>query len=638
MLRPITRIASLMVMLGVVMPLMVALCAGGQASPADHWAVEDLKPGMKGYGLSVFRGSKPDKFDVEILGVLRHVSPGRDLVLARLSGCDLEYAGVIAGMSGSPVFVENKLVGAISYAWSFAKEPIAGITPFAQMVEFVESFERREGLTAAWRVPLPRPLRAGERTWTEVWIGHSPQPRASVASRSAPGADAANALHLRPLQLPLAGIGFTKHTLDVLGDHLGEYGLVPVQGGAVGPDKLAQSGTELVPGSVAIVGLVTGDLSLYSLGTVTQVIGDRIYAFGHPFMGVGRCEFPMYAGYVHTVYPRQSLSFKIGSPLQAVGVWHADVSTGISGWLKRKADLLPVEVTVRLGKDGPVRSYRCQVARHRNLTHQLVYSVLTNAVDAEGELPDELTAELLVQLELEGQPPIVFRDLFSGSSVAGNRAPPSLYQPVANMVQLLYTNPVANLRLNRIRCDTTLSAGRISADIETVHVENDVYAPGETAVLHVWLKPYRQARQRIRIELPLPPDLPEGTYTAQVMDDLSHARYALRDSPLLTEPTTVEHLLEALRVQTAAKRTCIAVRVPLPSSGVVVEGKALPDLPPSLVALLGQSKQSGTATLGSALVAREKVPWVVQGQQSVQFRVLRHKPFFTEKPQSADAK
>ncbi|GBD37013.1 hypothetical protein HRbin36_02143 [bacterium HR36] len=202
---------------------------------------------------------------------------------------------------------------------------------------------------------------------------------------------------------------------------------------------------------------------------------------------------------------------------------------------------------------------------------------------------------------------------------------------MANLGQLLSTNPIASLRLNRVRCDTTLLAGRISADIEGVHLENEIYAPGETLVVYVWLKPYRQPRQRVRVELPLPPDLPEGNYTAQVMDDLSNARYEVRDSPLLSNPTTIAQLMEALAIQTNAKRTQIAVRVTLPSSGVVVEGKAMPDLPPSMTAILGQSRRSGVATLGSALVARETVPWVVQGQQSVSFRVLRHKPFLLEK-------
>ncbi|MCS7014740.1 MAG: hypothetical protein NZM42_01310 [Gemmatales bacterium] len=617
--------------------LLAALVSGlgisVKASPTvEYWAVEELKAGMKGYGLTVFRGTRCEKFQVEILGVLRHVSPGRDLILARLSGADLEHTGVIAGMSGSPVYVDNKLVGAISYAWTFAKEPIAGITPFAQMLEFVESFERREGMAQRRLIPLSEPVRLGERTWTQVWLEPFASVPASAPPRSENSTARSDSLCLQPLRLPLAGIGFTSHTLDLLAERLAPYGLVAVQGGAAGSVKPADTVSEMAPGAVAVVGLVTGDMSLYSLGTVTHVVGDRIYAFGHPFMGLGRCEFPLFSGYVHTVYPRHNLSFKIGSPLEPVGVLHADVSTGISGWLKRKADMLPVEVTVRFGKEGPARTYRCQVARHRNLTHQLVFSVLTNAVDAEGELPDELTAELVVHLELEGQQPIEFRDLFSGSSVSGNRAPPSLYQPVANLVQLLYTNPIAHLRLNRVTCDTTLNPGRISAEIDGVHLENEVYAPGETVVVYVWLKPYRQPRQRVRMELPLPSDLPEGNYTAQVMDDLTNARYELRDSPLLSNPTTIEQLMQALAVQTAAKRTRIAARLVLPSAGVVVEGKALPDLPPGLAAVLSQSRHTTAGTLGRALVVRENVPWVVQGQQSVSFRVARQKPFLQEKP------
>jgi hypothetical protein len=592
-----------------------------QAGPkADsYWQVDDVHAGMKGVGRTVMRGVKVEEFQAEVLGVLKNTSPGRDLILCRLSGLDLEKTGVIAGMSGSPVYINNKLLGAVAYAWSFGKEPIAGVTPFSQMHGFVEAYERRDLAEES------RPARIGLRS--PIDINGTKYDTVTVAPNwNTPEATAAEGMWMVPLRTPIATTGFTSHSLSLMREQFQTSGLVPMQGGGT-TAKIAQDTkvVDLQAGGPLVVAMVTGDFDMSGIGTVTHIEGSRVYGWGHPFMGLGTCDFPLMTGYIHTVYPRQSVSFKMGSPLRTVGVINADVSTGIAGWLGRKPEMLPIRTTVTREPDGTSQTFNVEIARQRSMLSPLTYSVLTNSVDMEGELPEELTADLIARIEVEGHAPVVIKDTFSGSSYSGGRAPAALFSPVTAVVGLMTYNSYKPVRINRIECETRIAAGRRSADIEAVELESDLLAPGDTLKAMLQVRPFKEQRQHLQVSLKLPSDLPEGNYTAIVCDDLTNARYEMRDNPTLSNPQSLEQVFEALRVQTAAKRTNLVVRVPLNAVGVALSGKALPQLPPSMVQILGDARRSGAQTMGGALVARQSTKWVFQGSETVRFTVTKNK-------------
>src|SRR5438105_1425853 len=305
------------------------------------------------------RGVKIENCDAEVLGVLRNTSPGRDLVLCRLSGLNLDKTGVIAGMSGSPVYIDNKLLGAVSYAWAFGKEPIAGVTPFSQMHGFVEAYERRDlaEQSKPVRVGLNAPLQVEGREFQTVTVSES---------YDDPVPTAADGLWMVPLRTPLCATGFTPHSLALMRDQCRAAGLLPMQSGAATAAIAAQEqNTPLQPGGPLAVALVQGDFDLSGIGTVTHIEGNRVYGWGHPFYGLGACELPLMTGYIHTIYPRQSVSFKMGSPLKIVGVINADVSTCIAGWLDRKPDMIPVRIAVcRTPAESP-KTFNVQVVRQR---------------------------------------------------------------------------------------------------------------------------------------------------------------------------------------------------------------------------------------------------------------------------------
>jgi hypothetical protein len=587
--------------------------------PETYWNVDDLRPGMKGQGRTVMKGTKLETFDAEVLGVLKNTSPGRDMVLCRLSGLNLEKTGIIAGMSGSPIYIGERLLGAVAYAWAFGKEPIAGVTPFSQMHGFVEAYERRDlgELAKPVRVGLLSPVKLDGREFDSAVVSQnfdSPEPTS------------ADDLWMVPLRTPLAASGFTQHSLALLRDECKGAGLVPMQGGAAGSSIVDQEkNTPLEPGGPLAVAMITGDFDLSGIGTVTHIEGDRVYGWGHPFFGLGNCEFPLMTAYIHTIYPRQSVSFKMGSPLRTVGTINADVSTCIAGWLGRKPDMLPVRMTVRCCPSESSKTFNVQIARQRSMLAPLMYAALTNSVDMGGELPEELTADLQARIEIEGHDPVVIKDTFSGSTFSGGRAPQALYTQIAAMVNLLMYNSYGPIRINRVDCDTTIHTGRRTAEIEAIELNSETYSPGETLKATVFLRPYKGLRQRLPLSLKLPTDLPEGEYTALVCDDLTNARFDLRDNPALANPHELPQVFEMLRAHTEAKRTNLVVRVPINAAGVALDGKSLPNLPPSMVQILGNSRRTGAQPMGGALVARQSTAWVVQGAEAVHFTVIKNK-------------
>jgi SpoIVB peptidase S55 len=601
--------------------LFVCLSAGDQAVEAapradSYWQVDDVRTGMKGVGRTVMKGTKIETFDAEVLGILKNTSPGRDLILCRLAGLNLEKTGVIAGMSGSPVYIDNKLLGAVAYAWAYGKEPIAGVTPFSQMHGFVEAFERRDLAEQGkpTRIGLRRPLRIEGKDFDTVTVSEDFDDAQPTQ---------ADGIWLMPLRTPLAATGFTPHALKLLRDRCGHNGLLPMQGGGA-PAQISEEDRKspLTAGGPLAVSLIMGDFDLSGIGTVTHIEGNRVYGWGHPFMSLGGCEFPLMTGYIHTIYPRQTVSFKMGSPLRTVGVINADVSTGIAGWLDRKPDMLPISMSVALGPKGEPKKFNVQVVRQRSLLASLVFTSLTNSVDMEGELPEEMTAEMTTRIEIENQNPIVLKDTFSGFS--GGRAPQALYSQVASVVQMLTYNPYEPLRIKTIEAETRIFPDRRTAEIESMQLDSETYAPGDTVKGTIFVRPYKGAPQRITVSLKLPIDLQEGGYNVTACDDLYNARATLRSNPNLNNPQTVEQVLEALQVQMHAKRTNLVLRIPTDASGVAVSGKSLPNLPPSMVHILANSRRTGAQTMSGALVARKPTDWVIQGSEAVHITVSKH--------------
>jgi hypothetical protein len=328
---------------------LVASLAGAtvHAGAAEILPLSQVRPGMIGVGRTVFEGSRVDEFKVEVIGVLENVlGPGASLILARFEGGPLEKTGVIAGMSGSPVFIDGKLVGAVSYSFPFAKETIGGVTPIADMMAATQSTAPRAASTrfvarlgrggparpldrAAVIAALQRPLRAVTPD-ASLLRGFPLPPELSGAS-------------LMPLSLPLTFSGFEPSTFEWARGVFSGLGFAPVMGASRG----AAPGVEappLEPGSAVGVSLIDGDFDLSASGTVTYIDGERLYAFGHPFYNLGPTQFPLKKAFVYSVFPSLYSSFKITAATDVVGTMDQDRASAISGHLGPAPRMIPVEV------------------------------------------------------------------------------------------------------------------------------------------------------------------------------------------------------------------------------------------------------------------------------------------------------
>ena len=591
---------------------------GGEPDPKTYWDVDDIRPGMKGKGQTVMVGTRLEEFGAEVLGVMKGVSPGRDMVLCRLEGCKLEHSGIIQGMSGSPIYIDGKLLGAVAFAWEFAKDPIAGVTPFQQMVQYVRSNDKR---IAAEAEIEKGPVRAAslDRLW------RLDEPEAPSLGVTGPLAVSGGGLAgMRPIATPLSASGFSPRALSLLSERFQPIGLAPMAGGKAQEKVVKEEGDKpLVPGSPLSIGMVIGDFDLSGIGTVTHVEGDRVYGFGHPMFSLGACQFPMMTGYIHTVYPRASVSMKMGSPLKVVGVLDTDVSTGIAGRIGPKPDMLPLSVKVKTGSYSETRTFKVQVVREPNLLATLVMAVLTNAVDTEGNLPDELTARISATINLKDHEPIRFEDVVSGPRYSGAMGPSSMFSPVAGMVNVLVRNSIKPVRIESIDCSVDISAGRTVAVVESVRLASDRVEPGGSLKAFVTLKPFKGDRQVVELDLSLPADFPEGPHEAAICDLSSSLRRRFRNEPQLQEARDVEGLLRAIRTQIDQDRTNLSIHVAAADRGLAIQGQALPNLPGSARSVLASGRQTPDPAVRADLVGSLETGWVVEGSQTIKFTVAK---------------
>jgi hypothetical protein len=625
----------------------------GEPDPGTYWSVRDVRPGMKGIGRTVMLGTKLEDFEAEVLGVLRDVTPGHDLILCRLKGCNLEHAGIIQGMSGSPIYVEGKLLGAVSYSWEFAKDPIAGITPFEQMVAFCRSNDRRLALREDTDLQGNFPALSA-RSRTTLWIGDLGQPESDLVPNERQEVLRGMFAGMRPIMIPLSARGFSERSLSMLGPDLARLGMTPLASGAVKGDPKGNGGdasgpphsspltmapivggfapepvvreeekAPLVPGSPLMVPLIIGDFDLSGAGTVTHVEGKRVYGFGHPMFNLGACSFPMMTGYVHVVYPRSNVSMKLTSPLKVVGVIDTDVSTAVAGRLDLSPDMLPVVVSTKVGRYSDRKTYHVRMVREPRLLPKLVRAVLFNSIDCEGNLPDDLKGWVKATIRVRGRNPVVVNTMVSHLRQIGM---------IGDLVEKIARTPFGNVRIESIDCDIELEGASPVAEIASVRLASSRLEPGGTLKCSVRLQIVGSLPEVVEVSVPLPENLPEGRYQAVVCGAVESIRRSFEDSPHLMRPRDLDAWLQALQVQAEHKSNAIYLMVRLPEAGLVVEGQALPQLPGSARAVLSSLGGESTPVLRSSLIMAAATFWVIEGTSTVSFTVLKDQGFSIQKP------
>lgn len=587
----------------------------GAPAAERYMDVADIKPGMVGTGRTAFRGNTLEEFQVHILGVLRNtIAPNRDLILARLEGGPLKETGVIAGMSGSPVYIDGRLIGAVSYSLgSFTTEAIAGITPIAEMLDAARAGTARRAPT-----PVAVPPFLGAEAFQQILAGllaTGPSAFAGAASDvrvlSPATVDPAMASRLRPIATPLNVNGLAPAASAVLLDALAGFGFVgsPAAGGAFQPGLTPQAA--LRPGDPVGVTLVNGDYNVGATGTVTDVDGGNVYAFGHPFFGLGPARLPMTTAYVHTILPSLMSSMKVASTGDVIGVFTQDRATVLAGALGAGPDTIPVSLTLTSAA-GRQRTLRFAMIEDPFFTPLLAFVGVGSALSTFERDLGTNTYAVRARIDIRGQAAVSFDDVVTGDGAA-SAAASSVAVPIAALV----TNDREPVRIEGVSIDlTTVERARVST-IQRVWVDAVDVRPGKPVPVKIVLRPYRGADE-IRTVLVDVPASAEGPLTLVVSDGARLAQLEQRDGLATAAPSSLAQLVS--QIQRVKRNNRVYVRLYARDAGAVVGGEPMPGLPNSVLAVIdGDRASSGTSAISSVVIGAWDLPveFAVSGLRTV---------------------
>jgi hypothetical protein len=550
--------------------------------------LEEVRPGMVGVGRTVFQGTELEDFKVHVVGVMRNViGPKRSLILARLEGGPLAKTGVIAGMSGSPVYVDGRLMGAVSYALGqFSTEPIAGITPIAEMLDATM-------MSAPSRVtrPVSIDFPASPRELIEMWardLGRA-QPFVSDPSQalivSGASADLTRvSAMLRPIAVPMIASGFDASVIDPLSPSLAAAGFVPMSSSTSQPRVTATEDRPLRPGDALGVGLLTGDFELGATGTVTHVDGDRVYAFGHPLYNLGPTQFPMTRAVVQVVLPSLMASSKLASFGEVIGTVQQDRATAIAGRLGAPPSLIPVTITLNSDR-APSKTFNFGVVRDFTFTPLLTYLSVANVLTSYERGAGPASYAIRGSASIKSQGDLSFEDIFTGEQPAGGAA-----AYIAGPLSALLKNSGEPVDVEKIALTIDATEHQRSARIERVWLDTTRPRAGQKAVVHVALRSSRgeEVVRQLPIEIP-------ANLTGSLQLIVADATRTTLDDRRETRGADMQRVSQMMRTFNRARRNNrLYVRLTSPDSGAVVNGEPMAGLPPSVLAVLEADRNSGS--------------------------------------------
>ena len=585
----------------------------------EIFALEDLKPGMKGTARTVFSGSGTEEFGVEVLGILPGFpGPRQSAIIAKLSGPNVEKTGVFAGMSGSPVYIDGKIVGAIAFSFPFSKEPIAGITPIKQMIDLFD--KGSENL----RPKEPRVVSFSQLAGTD-WKPNLPKPAVSSVSLLAPVSAGSPLMPLlgqqmTPIATPLVFSGISQESLSTFAPQLVATGLLPVSGagGSAAITPLAEvNENTFPPGSSISVQLVRGDYSLAAAGTVTMRDGDRIYAFGHPLLSLGASDMPMAESSVVTVISNMNNSFKLSVPGRMVGSISQDRASGIFGLLRQAPKMIPVKVNLHTSRDR-TETYSYEIATDSFLTPLLLNITLFSTITSSERALGDSTISVKGEIRVKGQEPIQIDRRFSAANNVALMASGSIAAPVSSLL----ASGFDDVQLDGITLDIASTETKYAGTLERITLDRTEVRRGEKVEVQAYVRTEsgKQFVQRIPVQIP------EDAGLGQLLVFVGDGGVLQEGSPAKSfVPQDLSQLVKA--INTVKKSDRLYVKLFRITNGAVIGTSELPSLPPSMVATLNSDRTSGgyTPTVLSPVYEMELAPaeFVISGQQLIAIDVVR---------------
>jgi hypothetical protein len=639
---------------GVLMlPLLGPAAGQPPEQPTPIMPLDEVRIGMKGYGLTVLHGTEIEPFAVEVVSVVPNSDPKRGVIWIECDHPTLEVSGPVQGMSGSPIYLWDegesgdlgeggRLIGAFAFGFSGVKVPLVGVQPIEYMRETGTRAAQARQDPAAHRQALARPrdgrlgLRALDRLAEsakraqlseletlrltlarEALARAAKQPRAERAMIPLPAGPAGFDGQAQPMQLPMA-VG-SAQTATMLEPLFADTALIPVAGrNLIGgrPPQGTDPDTPIRPGSVLAIPLAFGDVDLSAAGTATDVLPDgTVLGFGHPMFGEGPTAVPMASGYVHFVAPRITLSFKRAGSLKILGSIVRDESAAVAGIDQPMFTTAPVSITIdQPGIDK--RSYQFEVVHDEKLTPGLVATVYAMSVAAIHAAPTRSTLHLTGSMSFEGDRTVEFDTaLPTGNTQAA-------LMEVMPALTLATQNPFQYLKLTEAELHLRVEDGLRFATIDAARADRRNLRPGDTVALTVALQRFEGPIVERRVELDLPADLPPGDYQVFVSDAGRYANRLTQSQPYRFEANDVDDVMQIARDSMALDREALYVSLPTHRKGLAIGRQNLTGLPSSKAALVGRTAGSALTEFVPMIDASLPMPMVVQGEVAVPITVV----------------
>lgn len=624
-----SRFVRPLVTLVAVLSWLAAWVAAGQVRVAsDTIDVSELSPGMRGYGLTVFRGTTPERFDVEIVDVLHGFRPDQDLVIVHCEHPILEDANTVGGMSGSPIFIDDRLMGAYSYGWPFGRHPYAGVTPIANMLRELRRPTRATSFPGA--SPLPTTPTEGsathERGRRRRLGGITPYLGERPASAFAALEDMARHVLPRtgddegstwvPASTPMLVGGFDDASVAMLAQAYAPLGIDVLQAGGTGTMSASPSPpARFVDGGGLAVTLARGDISSTVIGTVTHVDGDRLVAFGHPMLEIGEVGYPTAVARVLHILSTVQRSFKIAEPVAPLGMLVQDRQAAIVVDTSMQAPLIPVRLHLTGIPDTERNEWNFELASHRSATATLLTTSIQSAVKSVAGDSDYVTFEARSRVSFAGvATPVEVID--HGFSATGAHQTSALGQIRAfDLVEAAYANPFEDTRLTGIEIELALSFEHRTAEIVDASVASTEVDPGDDVPVRVVLRPWDGEERTISTSVHVPESAAGDSLSLLVQP----GREVEPDRP---EPHDLDDVLGAIQHRYDARSIVLSIRTT--GRGLRTPGHVASSLPMSVIDALQQTGD-GDRVREIASHVRSEVPtdYVLEGGARIELTVRR---------------
>lgn len=611
--------------------------------PQRMMRVADVRPGMKGYGLTVFRGIRPERFEAEVVGVRRGAFSGQDIIICRFSHPELRDIGVVAGMSGSPVFIDGKLVGAVAYGWMLMKEALGGVTPIEDMLRVMDAtrddlrdpddlaggnelFERFSALRASMNLPTPRNREPSH----VVRISKSDLDLTPDAAASLP-----ETIALEPLAAPLFTSARCPRSLELLRSVFPGSPLYSTAGGVSAPigspnasDDSRETTTpdlttlshELAGGYALAVPMVEGDISLAGVGTVTYRDGNRLVAFGHPMFCHGIVAYPMAPARIFGVVRSILRPFKLGESLGQVGSIRQDRLPAVGGVFGSFAQMFPIRVSIEDAEYTGRRQFSCRVWNDRRYSPALTSMVLAESIVAASQESGEAAVDFQYSVALDDGTTMTKRDYVVDALYGGFTAA----LMVGSELGMLTTNPYKRVKLADVEFFARISERYPVASVLSAWTDKLVYRPGENVRVYWELQPYRQPVLQQSAEISLSPELPDGDYQLMVGDADARMTVEATRNPAALQIRDYESLVRVLR--RSFPKNHLYLTFEDKGSGSAIRGQELPRLPSSVITTLEQSTAPPHyETIAGNILVERGIPtrYEITGMQQLVVKVRR---------------